>query len=222
MAAGDRARCGSGWHGTSPHYTTAGRQRGKQHFHTLVTCGGFTADGEFLELPELDMERLHAAWREAVFALYLAEGKIEPEVVENMRSWAHSGFHVDQSVHLAADAGTVAQRWSAGVERLMQYMTRCPFSLSRPGVPGAPVKVTKTGEVVYKAEKDACRAFPDPQRELLESGTDDDGNGQTAFFDGAEELTFVPDPDWERQPPSCDVPWEVTSDAYGDPFDARF
>lgn len=107
--------------------------------------------------PELDRERLCAAWREAVFALYLAEGKIEPEVVENMRSWPHSGFHVDQSVLLAADD-------RAGIERLMQYMTRCPFSLSRL------VKVSKTGEVVYKAEKDACRAFPDPQRELLAAG----------------------------------------------------
>ena len=127
------------------------------HIHTLVTCGGFTAEGEFLELPELDMERLHAAWREAVFALYLAEGKIEPEVVENMRTWPHSGFHVDQSVYLAAGD-------RAGVERVMQYMTRCPFSLSRL------VKVTETGEVVYKAEKDACRAFPDPQGDGLTSG----------------------------------------------------
>jgi hypothetical protein len=33
-------------------------------------------------------------------------------------------------------------------------MTRCPFSLSRL------VKVTETGQVVYKAKKDACRAFP--------------------------------------------------------------
>ena len=53
----------------------------------------------------------------------------------------------------------------AGVERLMQYMTRCPFSLSRL------VKVTATGQVVYKAEKDACRAFPDPQGDGLQSGT---------------------------------------------------
>ena len=128
------------------------------HLHALVTCGGFTPQGDFLALPELDKERLHAAWRDAVFALYLAEGKIEPQVVENMRSWPHSGFHVDQSVFLPAED-------RAGVERVMQYMTRCPFSLSRL------VKVTKSGEVVYKAEKDACRAFPDPQRELLESGT---------------------------------------------------
>jgi hypothetical protein len=99
------------------------------HIHVLVTCGAFTTaasprpldgagdtasprpldgrgaggEGEFLEVPEFDVPRLEAAWREAVFALYLAEGKIEPEVVENMRTWPHSGFHVDQSVLLAAD-----------------------------------------------------------------------------------------------------------------------
>ena len=47
----------------------------------LLTCGAFSPQGEFVELPELDMERLEAAWQEAVFALYLAEDKIEPEVV---------------------------------------------------------------------------------------------------------------------------------------------
>ena len=85
------------------------------------------------------------AWQEAVFELYLAEEKIEPEVVENMRSWEHSGFSVDQSVFLPAGD-------QAGIERLVQYMTRCPFSLSRL------VKISKSGEVVYKAEKQACRA----------------------------------------------------------------
>ena len=40
----------------------------------------------FLELPEIYMDRLLVAWQEAVFSLYLSEGKIEPEVVENMRS----------------------------------------------------------------------------------------------------------------------------------------
>jgi len=46
------------------------------HFHTLLTCGAFTPQGEFLELPELDMARLEAAWQEAVFALDLPEGKV--------------------------------------------------------------------------------------------------------------------------------------------------
>jgi ribosomal protein S27E len=127
------------------------------HIHALVTCGGFTSAGEFLEVPELDLDRLRAAWREAVFALYLAEEKIEPEVVENMRSWAHSGFSVDQSVYLAAGD-------KPGIERLTAYMTRCPFSLSRL------VKVTETGQVVYKAEKQACRAFPEAQGDGLKRG----------------------------------------------------
>jgi hypothetical protein len=94
------------------------------HIHTLVACGVFTPQGEFLEVPEFDLERPHAAWREAVFALYLAEEKIEPEVVENMCGWPHSGFSVNQSVLLPAGD-------RAGIERLVQYMTRCPFSLSR-------------------------------------------------------------------------------------------
>ena len=45
---------------------------------------------------------LLAAWQETVFELYLAEEKIEPEVVENIRSWQHSGFSVYQSVFLPA------------------------------------------------------------------------------------------------------------------------
>ena len=47
-----------------------------------MTCGAFTPAGDFLELSELDLQRLEAAWQEAVFALYLAEEKIAPEVVE--------------------------------------------------------------------------------------------------------------------------------------------
>jgi ribosomal protein S27E len=127
------------------------------HIHSLVTCGAFTPEGDFLELPEFDMDSLLVAWQEAVFSLYLAEGKIEPEVVENMRGWPHSGFSVDQSVFLPAGD-------RKGIERLAQYMTRCPFSLSRL------VKVTDTGQVVYKAEKQACRAFPDQNGDGIAAG----------------------------------------------------
>ncbi|MDZ4850270.1 MAG: transposase [Pirellulaceae bacterium] len=43
------------------------------HLLVLITCGAFTPEGDFLELPEFDMERLLVAWQEAVFELYLAE-----------------------------------------------------------------------------------------------------------------------------------------------------
>ena len=132
------------------------------HIHVLITCGAFTPEGDFLPVSlnlghQFDMERLLAAWQDAVFELYLAQEKIEPEVVENMRTWEHSGFSLDQSVYLPAGD-------QAGIERLIQYMTRCPFSLSRL------VKVSDTGQIVYQAEKQACRAFPDPKGDGTQAG----------------------------------------------------
>ena len=127
------------------------------HIHVLITCGAFTPEGDFLELPQFDVDRLLDVWQDAVFELYLAKEKIEPEVVENMRGWEHSGFSVDQSVFLPAGD-------QAGIERLIQYMTRCPFSLSRL------VKVSDTGQIVYQAEKQACRAFPDPKGDGTQAG----------------------------------------------------
>ncbi len=127
------------------------------HIHALVTCGAFTPEGIFLELSEFNLDSLLLKWQEAVFDLYLAMGKIEPDVIENMRTWKHTGFSVDQSVYLPA--GDLA-----GIERLLQYITRCPFSLSRL------VKVTDTGQVVYKAEKQSCRAFPDHNGNGIASG----------------------------------------------------
>jgi len=127
------------------------------HIHALVSCGAFTSEGDFLEFTEFDMDSLLHAWQEAVFELYLAEGKIEPQVVENMRTWKHTGFSIDQSVYLPAGD-------KVGIERLVQYITRCPFSLSRL------IKVTDNGQVVYKAEKQTCRAFPDHSGDGIVSG----------------------------------------------------
>jgi len=91
------------------------------------------------------MVRRH--FEKSVVSRYLAEGKIEPEVVQNMHSWQHSGFGVEQSESLSAND-------RKGVERLVHYVSWCPFSLSRL------VKVTDTGQVVHKPDKQSCRAFP--------------------------------------------------------------
>ena len=155
------------------------------HIHVLVTCGAWTTEGDFLELPQIDMDRLLVAWQEAVFALYLAEEKIEPEVVASMRTWEHSGFSVDQSVFLPPGD-------QQGIERLVQYMTRCPFSLSRL------VKVTETGQVVYKAEKQACRAFPDPKGDGTQAGPNRN-------FQILEPLDFLAEFTQHIPPTSCRV-----------------
>ena len=58
------------------------------YIHSLVTCGAYTPEGEFLHLPEFDMDRLLLAWQEAVFSLYLSDRKIEPDVVaKEVRKW---------------------------------------------------------------------------------------------------------------------------------------
>ena len=102
------------------------------HFHVLLTCGAFTPQGAFLELPELDLERLQTAWQEAVFALYLA-ATMSTWCPRSGRKWSRTcapgrghrraamvdGFSVDQSVFLPAGD-------RAGIERLVGYMTRCP------------------------------------------------------------------------------------------------
>ena len=58
-----------------------------------------------------------------------------------------AAWSVDQSVFLSVDDPT-------GIERLMQYMTRCPFSLSRL------VKVTQTGQVHYDGRRHGARRPP--------------------------------------------------------------
>ena len=94
------------------------------HIHGLVTEGVFLSDGTFLPLPKLATEPFLKLWEQEVFTLLLAEGKITVDVVANMRSWKHSGFSVDQRVGLQAGD-------QEGVQRLIEYFLRCPFSQAR-------------------------------------------------------------------------------------------
>ena len=128
------------------------------HIHALVTCGAFTAAGEWLAVPELDKERLR--WR--------GGKRSSPSIWPRERSTRRrsrtcaagriAASAPDQSVLLAAGD-------RAGVQRVAQYITRCPFSLARL------VKVTPTGQVIYRAEKAACHPFPDPRHPGLAKGT---------------------------------------------------
>ncbi|MDH7502783.1 MAG: transposase zinc-binding domain-containing protein, partial [Verrucomicrobiota bacterium] len=131
------------------------------HIHALLTEGVFLPDGTFLPLPKLATEPFLKLWEQEVFALLLAEGKITEELVANIRSWKHSGFSVDQSVRL--EGGD-----QAGIQRLIQYFLRCPFSQARmirprPGrATAGQVEVTDAGKVIYKTEHNAVGRFPEP------------------------------------------------------------
>jgi hypothetical protein len=91
-----------------------------------------------------------------------------------MRSWKHSGFSVDKNVLIAATDRDA-------LERLVQYIARCPFSLDRS------LKITPSGHVVYKAEHDNCRRFPEPASRDLRAGV----NRNFQVFDPLDFLAEV-------------------------------
>ncbi len=150
------------------------------HIHALVTDGGFTPDGAFVRLPQVDRERLLAVWQTNVFKLLLAAGKIDQETVNNMRSWTYSGFSVDNSVYLAPGD-------TFGLERLAQYILRCPFSLARI------VRLTDDGSVLYRAENGHCRRFPGPASADLRGGPKRNFQVFSALDFLAELTQHVPD-----------------------------
>ncbi len=127
------------------------------HIHAIATDGAFTPDGVFLCLPKTSAESLLATWQTKVFELLVAAEKIDRQTVDEMRSWAHSGFSVDNSVYLSPGD-------TSGLERLAEYILRCPFSLARV------VRLGDDGSLIYRAEQDHCRRFPAPASADLRGG----------------------------------------------------
>ena len=63
------------------------------HVHLLVTWGGFAKDGTFVPAPEVPAEALEKLFQHEVLKILLREGAIQQDLVENLLSWTHSGFH---------------------------------------------------------------------------------------------------------------------------------
>jgi len=94
--------------------------------------------GRFLPMPDdLAATPFLVLWEHNVFAFLLAEGRITEKVVEQMRSWKHSG-NVDTPLRYVLQAGCLAgARLSvdksvhvsagdpAAMQRVVQYMVRC-------------------------------------------------------------------------------------------------
>lgn len=125
--------------------------------HAIVSEELYKRDGFFIRVVKVDMERCTAAWRERVFNLLLREEKIDENVVRSMRAWPHSGFSIDNSAQITADD-------AEGMQRLVSYISCCPFSLARM------IKITERGQVIYRAVKSGCVRFPNPGNERLRQG----------------------------------------------------
>ena len=129
------------------------------HIHAVTSYGAFTREGTFIALPDdLSCTPFLKIWESKIFKLLLDEGRITQEVVDQMRSWKHSGFSVDKSVALAAGN-------TAGLERLAAYIVRCPFSLDRI------ISAGDGDKVVYRAEKNHLPPVSHPRRREAPSGS---------------------------------------------------
>jgi hypothetical protein len=117
------------------------------HIHAIVAEGVFTENGHFIHIPDIWKHRAAELWQEQVFRLLLDEMKITDEIAGNMRSWKHSGFSVDNSVRIEKGDHN-------GMQRLVEYVARCPFSLARM------VALTKDGKILYRAAHPNCLPFP--------------------------------------------------------------
>jgi Putative transposase len=84
----------------------------------------FAPDGTFHPLPTVAVESFRAIFAQKVLGLLLERGMIGADVVENIRSWKHSGFGVDKSVRIEAGG-------RPGLERLLRYIVSCPFRIER-------------------------------------------------------------------------------------------
>ena len=128
------------------------------HIHALVPEGVFLPSGDFCSITGIDNERFKERWESKVFAFLKKAELLTAEDIEKMRKWKHSGFSVDTSVRI--EAGD-----KQAMMRLIQYIIRCPFSLERM------VKVTADGNVLYRAGKGVCHAFPKQGDPNLKAGT---------------------------------------------------
>jgi hypothetical protein len=128
------------------------------HIHSIVAEGVFDKDGNFVPVEDIRLERAVEIWRDKVFDLLFDAGLLRLDTIDSMRTWRYSGFNIDTSVRIAAED-------HAGMQRLVEYIARCPFSLARM------VKLTDDGKVMYHGNHPNCHRYPKLGEEMsLQSG----------------------------------------------------
>ena len=94
------------------------------HCHAVVSLGLFSPDGVFCRMESVDFSGLEELFRERVFRMLVRKGKITEEIVEGMKLWPHSGFHLNWQRRIEAED-------RKELEGLLSYMERSPVSLRR-------------------------------------------------------------------------------------------
>jgi hypothetical protein len=94
------------------------------HVHALVTCGGWTASGEWIGIPYVDQGVAELLFRHKVIRLLQRADLLDEGRTRLLLSWPHSGFSVHNSVTVPVGDGRA-------LEALARYCLRSPVSLGR-------------------------------------------------------------------------------------------
>jgi hypothetical protein len=115
-------------------YQSAGEfLRFNPHWHAIVLEGGFDENGRFVHIPlgnlnkdvvQLLLRSNCCTSRRVIIKLFLKKELISAKIATSLINWRHSGFSVDNSIHLPAHS-TKARK------ALSQYIARPPLSLKK-------------------------------------------------------------------------------------------
>jgi hypothetical protein len=113
--------------------------RWNAHWHGLFLEGGFDAEGRFVHIPKIDLQKMSSCFRQRVIAFFLERKLLDERLAKSMLDWTHSGFSVDDSIRIPATSARTR-------EALAQYIVRAPLSLQN-----LLVDEGGTDAVVYRA-----------------------------------------------------------------------
>ncbi|MBF0548691.1 MAG: transposase [Candidatus Riflebacteria bacterium] len=136
--------------------------------HILVTDGCFHGDDKFNIASPLDCEKLEELFRIKLFQLLLDKEKISQEMVNNLTTWRHSGFHVYCGEPIAPENET-------SMENLGRYIIRASISQERM------TYMDQEGKIVYESKDgltkkeftplewlaNICSHIPDPGQQTV-------------------------------------------------------
>jgi hypothetical protein len=92
------------------------------HFHAILLEGGFDAEGTFVYLPFSGLEKMTEYFRRTVLRFFTDKKLLTEQFAQNLLSWKHSGFSIDNSVRILDESSR---------DSLAQYMARPPISLKK-------------------------------------------------------------------------------------------
>ena len=92
------------------------------HFHVIVLQSGFDDRGTFFYIPFSELQSMVEVFCREVIKFLLHRKLLNTEFAQNLLSWHHSGFSIDNSVRILHEKSR---------ESLAEYISRPPISLKK-------------------------------------------------------------------------------------------